>query len=90
VIAADTKPKLARGVRLHQDTVRGGWSLLAPERVLTANPVAVEVLKLCDGSRTFAGIVDALSAKFSAERSRIEADAAALLGDLCAKRMVEL
>jgi len=83
-------PRLARGVRLQEDRVRGGWNLLAPERVLKANPVAVEVLRLCDGARSFADIVDLLAERFTVDRARIEADCAALLGDLAAKRMVEL
>lgn len=83
-------PRLARGVRLREDRVRGGWNLLAPERVLVANPIAVEVLQLCDGARSFGTIVDTLSEKFAADRTRIETDSSALLQDLVAKRMVEL
>ncbi len=89
-LSADIVPRLARGVRLQEDRVRGGWNLLAPERVLKANPVAVEVLKLCDGQRRFGDIVDDLTARFSVDRARVEADSAALLNDLAAKRMVEL
>jgi pyrroloquinoline quinone biosynthesis protein D len=90
VLAEDIIPRFARGVRLREDPVRGGWSLLAPERVLTPNPVAVEVLKLCDGNRSLSEIVDELAARFSVDRARIEADVEALLADLRAKRMVEL
>lgn len=89
-IAPGIRPKLARGVRLHEDKVRGGWSLLAPERSLQANPTAVEVLKLCDGERSFSELVDELAKKFSADRLRIEHDATVLLRDLEAKRMLEL
>ncbi len=89
-LAEDIIPRFARGVRLREDPVRGGWSLLAPERVLTPNPVAVEVLKLCDGNRSLSEIVDELAARFSVDRARIEADVEALLADLRAKRMVEL
>ena len=89
-ISSETRPRLARGVRLAEDRVRGGWNLLAPERVLTANATAVEVLRLCDGSRSFGDIVGLLAEKFSAEPARIEGEAGALLSDLRAKRMVEL
>lgn len=85
----EARPRLARGVRLREDPTRG-FVLLAPERVLNANPAAVEVLKRCDGARTVAAIVDDLALQFSAERTRIAADVDALLGDLAAKRMVEL
>ena len=46
------RPRLARGVRLQEDKARGRFALLAPERVLEANSTAVEVLRLCDGTRT--------------------------------------
>jgi coenzyme PQQ biosynthesis protein PqqD len=84
------RPRLARGVRLKEDKARGGYVLLAPERVLNASPTAVEVLSLCDGERTLAEVIDALAEKFSAERARIAADVAALLHELATKRMVEL
>jgi len=89
-VPADAKPRLARGVRLSEDRVRGGWNLLAPERVLKANSVTVEILKLCDGVRTFGDIVELLAARFDADRARIGSDAGTLLADLSSKRMVEL
>jgi pyrroloquinoline quinone biosynthesis protein D len=84
------KPRLPRGVRLKYDETRGEWLLLAPERVIKANPIAVEILKRCDGSATLDAIVDDLAAQFKAERARVEKDVHALLGELSAKRMVDL
>jgi pyrroloquinoline quinone biosynthesis protein D len=84
------RPRLARGVRLRADAVRGGFVLLAPERVLTTNATALEVLKRCDGVRSVPAIVDDLAQTFSADRARIAADVAALLAGLAAKRMIEL
>jgi pyrroloquinoline quinone biosynthesis protein D len=88
-LADDSRPRLARGVRLKEDEARGGFVLLAPERVLKANGTAVAVLQLCDGERTVAGVVDALAARFAVDRARIDAEVKALLADLAAKRMVE-
>ena len=84
------RPRLARGVRLRADASRGGFVLLAPERVLTANAAAVEILKRCDGERTLSAIVDDLVQIFPADRARIAADVEALLADLAGKRMIEL
>jgi pyrroloquinoline quinone biosynthesis protein D len=89
-LAPGAKPRLARGVRLREDKARGGHVLLAPERVLQANGTAVEVLKLCDGERSFAAIVEELGNRFAVDRGRIAAEAEALLRDLAAKRVVEL
>jgi pyrroloquinoline quinone biosynthesis protein D len=90
MIAADARPALARGVRLVEDRVRGGHQLLAPERALTPSKVAVEILRLCDGERSFAGIVDELASRFEAERGLIETEAGAFLEELANKGMVTL
>lgn len=79
-----------RGVRLKYDETRGEWLLLAPERVIKADAIAVEILKRCDGVATFDAIVDDLTQQFSADRARVGADVRALLDDLAAKRMVDL
>jgi pyrroloquinoline quinone biosynthesis protein D len=89
-IDTQSKPRLLRGVHLKHDDTRDEWLLLAPERVLKTNAIAVEILKRCDGVATLSEIVDDLAAEFKAERSRVEADVRVLLGELAAKRMVDL
>jgi pyrroloquinoline quinone biosynthesis protein D len=84
------KPRLPKGVRLRHDEARGEWLLLAPESVLRADPVAVEILKRCDGERTIRAIVDDLAATFVAERALIDRDVRSLLGELAAKRVLDL
>ena len=64
--------------------------LLAPERVLKADAVAVEIIKRCTGEVTFADIVDDLAKAYSAPRERILADVAALLRGLADKKLLEL
>jgi pyrroloquinoline quinone biosynthesis protein D len=82
-------PRLPRGVRLHRDEARGGWVLLAPERILQPDAVAMEVLNRVDGRSSLAEIVDNLAATFTAERARIEADVRGFLGNLAEKGFVE-
>lgn len=86
----DSKPRLPRGVRLKHDSVRDEWLLLAPERVIKANPVAVAVIEKCDGVRSLAQIVDELAATYKADRAVIERDVTKLVADLALKRMVDL
>jgi coenzyme PQQ biosynthesis protein PqqD len=74
---------------LRQDEARGGWVLLAPERILQPDPVAVEILTRVDGRSSLAAIVDSLAAAFSAERERIDADVRTFLGGLAEKGFVE-
>ena len=90
MIADEARPRLPRGVRLREDKVRERWVLLAPERVVKVNPIAVEILKLCDGSRTLGEIVTGLSERFNADPARVGTDVRALLASLAEKRMAEL
>lgn len=89
-VPADAKPRLPRGVRLTHSEAQGGYVLLAPERVIKADPVAVEILKRCTGEATFSEIVDDLAKSFNAPRERIEIDAAVMLRQLADKKLLEL
>ena len=82
-------PRLARGVRLRRDEARGAWVLLAPERVLKADQIAVEILKRVDGTRKLDDIVEDLAKSFSADRARVDADVRGFLAGLAEKGLVE-
>lgn len=81
-------PRLARGVRLREDAVRGRWIVLAPERMFVPDEVALEVLRLVDGARSLGAIADDLAARFAAPRAEILADLHEMLADLTAKGVV--
>lgn len=85
-----TVPVLPRGVKLREDKTRGGWTLMAPERVIKLDPIAVGILERVDGARTVADIVDDLCASFDAPRERIDADVKAMLASLAEKRLLDL
>ncbi|MEW6643739.1 MAG: pyrroloquinoline quinone biosynthesis peptide chaperone PqqD [Pseudomonadota bacterium] len=84
-VSEDSRPVLPRHTRLKFDDVRQRWVILAPERVLAPDDIAVEVLQLCDGERTVAEAVDLLAAKYAADRAEIAADVIAMLADLAEK-----
>jgi pyrroloquinoline quinone biosynthesis protein D len=88
-IPCDARPRLPRGVRLVQNETHG-WTLLGPERVFKADPIAVEIIKRCTGEVTLTEIVDDLAATFSAPRERILTDVSAMLRGLADKRLLEL
>ena len=88
-LAATAVPRLPRGVRLRRDEARDAWVLLAPERVLKPDPVAIEILKRVDGRTTVEGLVNDLSQAFSADRGRVDADVRAFLADLAEKGLME-
>lgn len=84
-VGATTRPVLPRGVMLRHDRHRDMWLLLAPERVLTPDAIAVEVLQLCDGARSVADIAEALAARYQAPATQIAADVAEMLQGLADK-----
>jgi pyrroloquinoline quinone biosynthesis protein D len=87
-LSPESVPALPRGVRLRFDKVRNVWTLLAPERVLMPDEIAVEILRRCDGKASLAAIVDDLARTFAAPREEIAADVEELLQDLADKGLV--
>jgi len=84
-VSETSRPKLPRHARLKFDETRQVWVVLAPERVLAPDEIAVEVLQLCDGVRSVAEMVDQLSAKYAAPREAIATDVVGMLQDLADK-----
>ena len=84
-VSEASKPVLPRHARLKFDETRQRWVILAPERVLAPDDIAVEILQLCDGARNVADIIDLLAAKYTAPRDDIGADVLAMLQDLADK-----
>ena len=84
-VSETSRPVLPRHARLKFDETRQVWVILAPERVLAPDEIAVEVLKLCDGVRSVADMADQLAQKYAAPREAITADVIAMLQDLADK-----
>jgi pyrroloquinoline quinone biosynthesis protein D len=80
-----SRPVLPRHAKLKFDETRKVWVILAPERVLAPDEIAVEVLQLCDGVRSVADMIDQLVAKYAAPREAIATDVIAMLQDLADK-----
>jgi pyrroloquinoline quinone biosynthesis protein D len=80
-----TTLRFPKHVKFRHDETRGRWVVLAPERLLLPDEAAVEILKLIDGKRSVAAIVEDLVRRFEAPREVISADVTALLQDLVDK-----
>ena len=80
-----SRPVLPRHAKLKFDETRQRWVILAPERVLAPDDIAVEILQLCDSQRSVAQMIDQLAAKYVAPRDAIGADVIAMLQDLADK-----
>lgn len=89
-LTATSVPSLPRGVRLRYDEAREQWILMGPERLFKLDPIALEILKRCDGERDFAAIVEDLARSFETEPARVEKDVHAFLTDLAGRGMVAL
>ena len=84
-VSETNHPILPRHAKLKFDETRKVWVILAPERVLAPDEIAVEVLQLCDGIRSVAEMVDQLAAKYAAPREAISIDVISMLQDLADK-----
>ncbi len=84
----DSIPRLARGMKLREDKARAQWVVLGPERMFVPDEIALEILRLLDGSRSLDVIAGTLATRYAAPRDEILADIAALLDDLAAKGVV--
>jgi len=84
-VSEASRPVLPRHARLKFDEIRQRWVILAPERVLAPDEIAVEVLQLCDGVRSVEMMIDQLAEKYAAPRDAIAADVIAMLQDLADK-----
>jgi pyrroloquinoline quinone biosynthesis protein D len=88
VIAPLSVPVLARHAKMRHDSVRERWLILAPERVLTPDAVAVAVLRLCDGTRSVEAIARELEQTYNAPKERILGDILPMLQDLADRGVV--
>jgi len=87
-ISEESVPRLPPGVKMRFDQRRDQWIVQAPERVFVPDPVALEVLKRCDGTASVAKIVEDLAEAFQAPRDVILRDVTELLQDLADKAVM--
>jgi len=81
-------PRLPRHVKFRFDRSREAWVVLAPERVLMPDEIAVEILKRCDGAASISTMIDDLARTFEADRSVVQTDVLAMLQDLADKGII--
>ena len=89
-ISGGTVAKLARGVRLREDPVRGQTVLLAPERALALDEIAVLIVKALDGERSLDAIAETFSVQFETPKEQILTDILAFVEEFSKRRLLEL
>ena len=80
-------PRLARHVRLTFDRTRQCHVLLHPETVVVLNHCGADIVELCDGRHTVAGIVAELGTRY---RTVPDDEVRQFLARLVARHCVEL
>ncbi len=88
MVTEATRIVIPRHIKLRHDAGRGVWIILAPERVFSPDPIAVEVLRKCDGQRSVGDIAAELASDYQAPREEILGDIIAMLQDLADKGVV--
>ena len=88
-IGVASTPSLQPHTRLRHDAARNRWVILAPERVFTPDPIAVAVLRLCDGMRTVDAIAGELEQAYQADKNQILTDIISMLQDLTDKGVLK-
>ena len=81
------RPRLARHVRLSFDRTRQRHVLQLPETVVMLNGSGADILSLCDGRHTVAGIVASLGARYQTVH---DDEVRQFLTRLLARRCLEL
>ena len=90
LVTAQTIAKLARGVRLRHDPVRGQTVLLAPERALALDEIAVMIVEALDGEKSLDQIAEDFAIRFEAPKEQILGDVIAFVDEFSKRRMLEL
>lgn len=81
-ISPNEVPFLPRGVRVTEDSVRGGMVLLAPEKAVALDPIGEAILSRIDGQTSFGALIDDLVATYQAPREQITEDVQTFLSGL--------
>lgn len=89
IIIPESKPGLPPHIKLRHDAGRGRWHVLAPERVFEPDPIAIEILKRCDGATTVAQIAADLAKEYNAPLQEILTDTISMLQELSDKGVIK-
>ena len=88
-IDEDVVPRFPKHVRFKFNEPRKEGVILAPERLVKLDDIAVEILKLVDGKVSVGEISTDLSKKFNAPKEVIMKDVIEMLQELSDKGFIE-
>ena len=88
VINEQSRPALARGVRLQKDATTGEPMLMYPEGVLYLSSTAHAIISRCNGQLNVAGIVLSLARDYEVDRETLRRDILHCLIDLHQRKLL--
>jgi coenzyme PQQ biosynthesis protein PqqD len=83
-----SRPALARGVRLQAGASTGEPVLLFPEGVLHLNPTAHDIVSRCDGQRTTEAIIASLADEYEVAGEMLRGDVIDCLRELQQRKLL--
>jgi pyrroloquinoline quinone biosynthesis protein D len=87
---AQSRPVLARGVRLRHDPITGEPLLLYPEGVLPLEATTHDVISRCTGDRTLEAIISSLADEYEVDQDTLRSDVCECLEQLRRQMLVAL
>ena len=88
-VTPDSVLKLARGVKIREDSVRERTVLLAPERTVGLDETGIAILSRLDGEASLDAVATDLANAYEAPKDVILTDASVFLQDLADRRFLE-
>ena len=87
---AQSRPALARGVRLRNDPITGEPVLLFPEGFLPLDEISHDILSRCSGESTLESIVQSLAEEYETDQATVRQDVSECLEELRQQMLIAL
>ncbi|HEV2392969.1 MAG TPA: pyrroloquinoline quinone biosynthesis peptide chaperone PqqD [Verrucomicrobiae bacterium] len=88
MVDEQSRPALARGVRLQTDAKSGEPVLLFPEGILYLSETAQQIVARCDGRSTAEAIIASLAVEYEVDRATLREDVFECLVDLYERKLL--
>jgi pyrroloquinoline quinone biosynthesis protein D len=85
-----SRPALARGVRLRDDPISGEPLLLFPEGVLPLDEITHDILSRCSGESSLASIIQSLADEYDADPATVRTEVCECLEHLRQRMLIAL
>jgi pyrroloquinoline quinone biosynthesis protein D len=85
-----SRPALARGVRLRNDPITGEPLLLYPEGVLPLDEATHDILSRCSGRATLESIILSLAEEYETDHDTLRSDVCECLEELRQRMLIAL